>query len=224
MLTLVLSRHGSTPRSNPEQHLGQAIDIGLSEVGRDQATALGRRLAGVEVARILSSPLARARETATILRTAIPNSPTIEVDRRLAEMDYGDWEGLTYAEIEERDEAGRARWEDDPATIACPGGESGNDVAVRAEAFLVDLIAWHDALSGQPHDRPILAVAHSSLNRVLICVATGIPVREYRRRFSQDQTNLTVLRFEHGVGPADARILLLNDTAHLHPAGTVPWD
>jgi len=208
----------------PEQHLGQRIDIGLSDAGRDQADALGRRLVGVEFARILSSPLVRARETASILRAAIPDPPEIEVDPRLAEMDYGDWEGLTYDEIDERDAAERARWEDDPATIACPGGESGTDVALRAEAFLVDLIAWHDALSGQPHERPILAVAHSSLNRVMICVATGIPVREYRRRFSQDQTNLTVLRFEHGVGPADARILLLNDTAHLHPQGTVPWD
>ncbi len=224
MLTLVLSRHGLTPRSNPEQHLGQRIDVGLSDAGREQAAALGRRLGAVPFARVLASPLSRARETAAILRAEIPDPPEVEIDPRLAEMDYGDWEGLTYDEIDARDAAGRARWEDDPATIACPGGESGNDVAVRAEAFLVDLIAWHDALSGRPHERPILAVAHSTINRVLICVATGIPVREYRRRFSQDQANLTVLRFEHGVGPADARILLLNDTAHLHPPGTVPWE
>jgi broad specificity phosphatase PhoE len=224
MLTLVLTRHGLTLRSQPEQHLGQRIDIGLSDAGREQADALGRRLVGVAFARIVSSPLVRARETASILRAAIPDPPEVEVDPRLAEMDYGDWEGLTYGLIDERDAVERARWVEDPATVACPGGESGNDVAARAEAFLVDLIGWHDALSGLPHERPILAVAHSTLNRVLICVATGIPVREYRRRFSQDQANLTVLRFEHGVGPADARILLLNDTAHLHPAGTAPWD
>ena len=78
-------------------------------------------------------------------------------------------------------------------------------------------------MSGTPHERPILAVAHSTLNRVLVCVATGIEVIEFRRRFSQDQANLTVLRFEHGVGPSDARILLLNDTAHLRAPGTVPW-
>jgi broad specificity phosphatase PhoE len=224
MLTLVLTRHGLTPRSQPEQHLGQSIDIGLSDAGREQAAALGRRLVGVAFARIVSSPLVRARETATLLRAAIPEPPEVEVDPRLAEMDYGEWEGLTYGLIDERDAAERARWVEDPAAVPCPDGESGNDVAARAEAFLVDLISWHDALSGLPHERPILAVAHSTLNRVLICVATGIPVREYRRRFSQDQANLTVLRFEHGVGPADARILLLNDTAHLHPLGTVPWD
>jgi broad specificity phosphatase PhoE len=224
MLTLVLTRHGLTSRSQPEQHLGQRIDIGLSDAGREQADALGRRLVGVAFARIVSSHLVRARETAAILRAAIPDPPEVEVDPRLAEMDYGEWEGLTYDQIDEGDAVDRTRWVEDPATVPCPGGESGSDVAARAEAFLVDLIGWHDALSGLPHERPILAVAHSTLNRVLICVATGIPVREYRRRFSQDQANLTVLRFEHGVGPADARILLLNDTAHLHALGTVPWD
>jgi probable phosphoglycerate mutase len=225
MLTLVLTRHGLTARSLPEQHLGQRIDIGLSEAGQAQAAALGQRLAGVAFERILASPLARARQTATIVRTTLPTRPDIEVDPRLAEMDYGRWEGLTYDQIEQEDAAARASWEDDPATIACPGGESGDQVAERARAFLVDLIGWHEGRHGHAtlDERPVLAVAHSTLNRVLVCVATGIPVREFRRRFSQDQANLTVLRFEHGVGPSDARIVLLNDTAHLHAPSAVPW-
>ena len=224
MLTLVLTRHGLTSRSQPEQHLGQRIDVGLSEAGRAQAEALGRRLSGVPFERIVTSTLVRARETAAIVQAAVPNQPEIASDPRLVEMDYGDWEGLTYEQIEERDGVRRERWEADPESFACPGGESGDDVADRARGFLIDLIDWHDSMRGTPHERPVLAVAHSTFNRVLVCVATGIPVREYRRRFSQDQANLTVLRFEHGVGPADARILLLNDTAHLHAPGTVPWD
>jgi broad specificity phosphatase PhoE len=226
VLTLVLTRHGLTDRSIPEQHLGQRIDIGLSDEGRTQADALGRRLAGVAFERIVSSPLRRARETAAILAAAAPRRPSPEVDGRLMEMDYGAWEGLTYAQIEAGDPAHRARWERDPAASACPGGESGDEVAVRATAFLRDLIAWHDALehSGSPAERPVLAVGHSSFARILVCVATGIPIAEFRRRFSQDQANLTVLRFEHGRGSADARILVLNDTAHLHAAGAIPWD
>jgi broad specificity phosphatase PhoE len=223
MLTLVLTRHGLTDRSLPEQHLGQRIDIGLSEDGRAQAEALVRRLVGVDFERMFVSPLIRAQETAAIVGAGLPDHPASELDRRLVEMDYGDWEGLTYEQIDERDAARRADWEADPAATACPGGESGDEVAIRAESFLIDLIAWHDGRQGTPHERPVLAVAHSTLNRVLVCVATGIPVREYRRRFSQDQANLTVLRFEHGVGPADARILLLNDTAHLRAPGTTPW-
>ena len=228
MLTLVLTRHGLTDRSIPEQHLGQRLDIGLSAAGRDQAAALGRRLSGVRFERIVASPLARARETAAIVRVDLPTSPgppEVELDSRLLEMDYGAWEGLTYAEIDAREAAIRRRWEQDPAVTACPGGESGDEVAARATAFLLDLIAWHDRShgAGSETERPVLAVAHSTLNRVMVCVATGIPVREFRRRFSQDQANLSVLRFEHGVGPSDARIVLLNDTAHLQAPGAQPW-
>jgi probable phosphoglycerate mutase len=225
MLTIVLTRHGLTSRSEPEQHLGQRIDIGLSDAGRAQAAALGQRLAGVTFERIVASPLVRARQTAAIVRSALPVKPEVEIDPRLSEMDYGRWEGLTYDQIEGTDAAERERWEVDPATTACPGGESGDQVAARARAFLVDVIAWHDTRHGSlsKEERPVLAVAHSTFNRVLVCVATSIRIVEFRRRFSQDQANLSVLRFEHGVGPSDARIVLLNDTAHLHPPGAVPW-
>ena len=192
MLTLVLTRHGLTARSLPEQHLGQRIDEALSTEGRAQAARLGDRLAGVVFERIIASPLIRARETAAIVRAEGTAQPEVELDPRLAEMDYGAWEGLTYPEINRRDAAERERWEADPATFACPGGESGDDVAARARAFLVDLIAWHDARhgAGSADERPVLAVGHSSLNRVLVCVATGIEIREFRRRFSQDQARI----------------------------------
>jgi probable phosphoglycerate mutase len=226
VLTIVLTRHGLTGQSIPEQHLGQRIDVGLSDEGRAQAEVLGRRLAGVAFERIVSSPLRRARETAGIVAAAAPGRPSPELDDRLSEMDYGAWEGLTYAQIEAHDPTARARWERDPAVNACPSGESGNDVAARATDFLRDLIAWHEQLEGVGSmvQRPVLAVAHSTFDRILVCVASGTPVSEFRRRFSQDQANLTVLRFEHGRGPADARILILNDTAHLRAVGAIPWD
>lgn len=128
MLTLVLTRHGLTDRSDPEQHLGQGIDIGLSAAGRAQAAALAGRIADERFDRIVASPLRRAMETAATVAGDRP----VEPDPRLKEMDYGAWEGLTYAEIDERDAALRAHWVADPASLACPGGESGADVAVRA--------------------------------------------------------------------------------------------
>jgi broad specificity phosphatase PhoE len=235
MLTLVLTRHGLTPRSVPEQHLGQRFDVALSEEGRAQAHALAGRLADVTFGGIVASPLVRAHQTARIVAAGLSGRvPAVETDARLAEMDYGEWEGLTYAEIDARDADRRRAWEDDPAAIGCPGGESGDDVAVRARDFLVDLLAANaaaddrserDAGAGSPVDPtlPILAVAHSSLNRILICVALGLPVREFRLRLQQDQVNLTVLRFEHGTGPSDARLILLNDLAHVRPPGATPW-
>jgi broad specificity phosphatase PhoE len=222
VLTLVLTRHGLTPRSKPEQHLGQKIDIGLSDEGRAQAEALARRLTGIELWKIVSSPLVRARQTAEI----VAGGRTIDIDARLAEMDYGRWEGMTYEQIEELDAEGRRRWEEDPATRACPSGESGNDVARRVRAFLEELLEDHVVRHGSSDatEWPVLAVAHSSTNRILMCVALDLPVREFRQRFSQGQVNLTVLRFEHGDGPTDARLVLANDLAHVRPAGATPWE
>lgn len=221
MLTLVVTRHGLTDRSHPEQHLGQTIDVPLNDAGRAQARALGRRLADVRFERVISSPLLRAQETAEILAAGAP----VEPDPRLFEMDYGRWEGLTYAELERHYPAERAAWVRAPDVLACPGGESGFDVAERVGAFLVDLLQDHVRRHGSSDQEgePVLVVAHSSTNRILVCLALGLPIREYRQRLVQGQANLTVLRFEHGDGPTDARLLLLNDLAHLRTAGARPW-
>ena len=219
MLTLVLTRHGLTTRSDPEQHLGQTIDVPLSDEGRAQAVALAARLAPIAFDRIISSPLLRARETAEAIRTApceVPRPP-LETDARLVEMDYGAWEGRTYDEIDASDGDRRRRWESDPADNRCPGGESGNDVARRAAAFLDDLLA-------APGDTRVLAVAHSTLNRVLLCLALGIPVREFRARLVQSQVNLTAIHWENGARPAEAQLLLMNDVAHVRKPPQVPWE
>ncbi|HTS15619.1 MAG TPA: histidine phosphatase family protein [Candidatus Sulfotelmatobacter sp.] len=230
MLTVVLTRHGGTTRSTPEQHLGQHLDVPLSDAGRAQAAALGRRLAGVAFERVVSSPLQRAVETA---RLVVPGREP-ELDRRLLEMDYGAWEGLTYEQIAARDGPARLLWEADPASLACPGGESGHDVAVRVRAFLEAAIeaaepdveaAQADAAAGADAeaDHRILVVAHSSTDRILLCVALGVPVRDYRRRFAQAPANLTVLRFPGGRG-GGAKALLLDDVGHLRGLSGATWD
>jgi broad specificity phosphatase PhoE len=238
MLTLVLTRHGLTDRSEPEQHLGQRIDISINTAGRRQAEALARRLAPVRFDRVVTSPLFRARETAALLVWGVP----IEADPRLREMDYGAWEGRTYAQVEESDRELRRDWELSPDVIACPGGESGNAVATRLRSFLADMLEDHrrcqakaafraatsglgaraDASQGPP-GRPVLAVGHATTNRILLCVALGVAVRDYRRRFVQGQANITVLRWGVDDGPEDATLLLLNDLAHLRSATEAPW-
>ena len=283
MLTLVLTRHGLTDRSEPEQHLGQRIDISLNAAGTRQAQVLGRRLAPVRFDRVITSPLFRARETAALLARGVP----VEADPRLREMDYGDWEGRTYADIQAFDGARRRDWEQAPELIPCPGGESGNDVAKRVQAFLVDVLEEHarrearaafrasvgmsdtpgtsgirertamlpplaapeprprpgsvrsapsdlpplrrsappptPAAPAGPPDRPILVVAHATTNRILLCVALGVAMRDFRRRFVQGQANVTVLRWDAGAGPEDATLELLNDIEHLRSATEAPW-
>jgi broad specificity phosphatase PhoE len=218
MLTFVLTRHGLTDRSDPEQHLGQRIDIGLSLAGRAQAAALAGRIGAEHFDRIIASPLRRAQETVRVVAGDRP----VELDPRLAEMDYGRWEGLTYQQIEATDAGHRRRWEADPAGLRCPDGESGGDVAARAQAFLDDLLAW--AAPASEGQQVVLTVAHSSFNRVLLCVAMGVPVRDYRRRFAQGQGNLTVIRWPSGARIPDGRLLVANDTSHLALRGQSPWE
>ena len=228
MLTLVLTRHGLTDRSYPEQHLGQRIDISINEAGRAQAQALAHRLSAVRFDRVITSPLFRARETAGIIVPGVD----VEADPRLKEMDYGAWEGLTYTQLEEQDVATRREWELAPDRLACPGGESGNEVAERVRSFLSDLIdehrAWYARASFRPalapENRPVLAVGHSSTNRILLCVALGTDVRDYRKRFLQGQGNLTVLRWEDGDGPEDAKLIVANDLGHLRGPDALPWE
>ena len=218
MLTFVLTRHGLTDRSDPEQHLGQQIDVGLSAAGRAQAVALAARIGAEHFDRIIASPLLRARETAS----AVAGDRAVELDPRLMEMDYGLWEGRTYQQINATDAPHRARWEADPAGLSCPGGESGEDVARRARTFLEDLLAWAAPVTeGQ---QVVLTIAHSSFNRILLCVAMGVPVRDYRRRFAQGQGNLTVIRWPSGAHVADGRLLVANDTSHLAAPGQSPWE
>ena len=240
MLNLLLTRHGQAVAANVM--LGGQLDIRLTEEGRSEAEALARRLAGVRVDRIISSPMLRSVETAQAIATGRP----VEVDERLRELNYGRWENLTYAEIEARDPDLRNRWEHDPAGTHSPDGESGDDVAGRALGFLVDLLG---AELGEPRERNgrrspdpggsrgtvteqdaeaegerrVLVVAHGTFNRILLCVAMGVPVRDYRRRFIQDRTNLTVLRYERGDAPDEAQLVLANDVSHMRAPGLAPW-
>ena len=153
-------------------------------------------------------------------------------------MDYGAWEGLTHRQIDERDARARREWERDPARVACPGGESGDDVARRVRLFLSDMLAEHQAWyarasfraatsvggsGGAALERSVLVVAPSTLNRILVCVALGADVADFRRRFVQDHANLTVLRWEAGAGPADGTLVLANDVGHLRAADQRPW-
>lgn len=219
MPTIVVTRHGLTTRSVPEQHLGQRIDAGLSDEGRAQAAALAERLADATFARIVTSPLRRARETAdAITAHAGLGRPAVELDDRLLEMDYGAWEGLTYEEIEATDGERRARWETDPAGLPCPGGESGNDVAARVSSLIAEVLRSSRGLD------PVLLVGHSSVNRILACIVLGVPVGEYRRQFGQGQVNVTAFEWpDDDLAINGAKTLVLNDLAHVRRPPETPW-
>jgi probable phosphoglycerate mutase len=151
-----LVRHGETDWARLGRHTGRT-DIALTEAGRDQARALGRRLAGHPFGLVLTSPLSRAAETA-----AICGHPDAVADPDLMEWDYGDLEGRTTAEIR----AERPDW-----TIwrgPWPGGETIDQVAARADRIVTRLRAM-------AFDGDALVFAHGHLLRVLGARWVGLP-------------------------------------------------
>ncbi len=217
MLTVLLTRHGHTDKSEPEQYLGQRIHASLTDRGRRDAQALRDRLDGVHLDRLISSPLGRAVETAEILVRG--SDVSVETDERLSELDYGAWEGHTVDEIDRRFPGERELYEENPAIHPVGGGESGLSVAARLGAMLEDLLVWWQA---EAADRACLLVGHSSVNRIFLAVVLGVPLADYRRRFKQDWASLTVLRWESvEAGPL---LMLANDESHSKGIRGPTWE
>jgi broad specificity phosphatase PhoE len=216
VLTLLLSRHGHTDRSEPEQYLGQRINAELSARGRADARKLARRLANVEIQRVVTSSLKRAFETAEIL--ARSHGVAVEPEPRLVELDYGDWEGHTLEDINALFPGEYEKYDRDPAHHEVGGGESGTEVAARLWPVIDGLIDWAEKRGGES---TALVVGHSSTNRILLALLLGVELNDYRRRFDADWTSLTVLRWaDRASGP---RLLLSNDQSHTRGMRGVTW-
>ena len=138
-------RHGETPPNRAGLLLGRS-DAALTQHGRAQAERLAKTVAGLGVERVLSSPLRRTRDTAAPIAAAC--DLTVEVDDRLIEIDYGEWEGNPFGDL---DPAVVSRWRRD-GSFAPPGGESLEVVAERVASFCEE---WLD-------DRVVVAVSHVS--------------------------------------------------------------
>jgi broad specificity phosphatase PhoE len=161
---LLIVRHGETEWSKLGRHTGRT-DLDLTELGRAQAIAaapvITELLDGGRIAHVFTSPRRRAVHTAELAL----REPAV-VDERLAEFDYGDYEGLFTDEILDRDPSWNL-WRD-----GCPGGEGPGDVAARCDAFLADI----DALALDDEHDAVVAVCHGHLSRALVSRAVGWPV------------------------------------------------
>jgi broad specificity phosphatase PhoE len=150
MSSLLLARHGETDWNREHRVQGQT-DIGLNDAGRDQSELLAESLADVRLDAIVSSDLARARETAE----AVARRQGLEVvtDAALREKNFGSWEGLTDVEIAERfPDAVRGRWGD---------GEGTEDVAGRVLPAIERIRARHP-------DGAVLVVSHGGPIRIIL--------------------------------------------------------
>jgi broad specificity phosphatase PhoE len=192
---LILLRHGETEWSKSGRHTGRT-ELDLTETGREQAKLAADALAVLEFDNLLvvSSPRQRARVTAELAGLHID-----EVSALLAEWDYGDYEGLTTAQIREQAPDWLV-W-----THGCPGGESLQQVSDRAD----EAIGY--ALE-QMQTRDVLFVGHGHFSRAMVTRWAELPITE-GIRFAMVAASIGVCGFEHGV----RQISALGLTGHRHP-------
>jgi broad specificity phosphatase PhoE len=157
-------RHGETDW-NAERRLQGQLNIALNDVGRRQSAQCGSTLRGLIAARrkapadfaFISSPLSRARETIEILRSGLDlPRDGYAIEPRLAELSFGRWEGLTYAEVRALDSAVLAVRERDKWNFTTPDGESYAQLLARVRA-------WHAGVTGD-----IIVAAHGGVARALM--------------------------------------------------------
>ena len=190
---LILVRHGQTQTNAEGRLLGRA-DPPLTDLGRRQAAALVAAVGPVD--RVVSSPLGRARETATCF--GVP----VDVDEQWVEIDYGEYDGRPLADVPA--ELWR-RWRLDTG-FCPPGGESIAAVGARVRAAC-------EALKAEASERTVVVVSHVSPIKAAVAWALGVGDEVVWRLFLEVASVSRV-----GIGPAGPMLRTYNDTTHL-PAG-----
>jgi probable phosphoglycerate mutase len=150
-----LARHGETEWSRDMRHTGRT-DIPLTANGEEQAAELREPLATIPFDRVLCSPLERARETCRLAGLL----DEADLDDRLLEWDYGDYEGITSEQIHEVS-PDWLLWRD-----GCPNGETAADVGARVDGVIDELLAEGDAT--------VAVFAHGHVLRVLAARWLGL--------------------------------------------------
>lgn len=193
MSQLILVRHGQTDANAAGLLLGRT-DPDLNAAGREQAEAVAARVATFGPERVLSSPLARCVQTAGLVAGAC-GVATVEVEERLVEVDYGEYDGLPFSELP-TDLVRRWRTE---ADFAPPGGESLESVGVRMAALGAEILA-------DLGKAPVVAVSHVSPIKAAVCWALGLPdLASWRMRLD----NATMTRL--APGPEGPVLLSFNE-------------
>ncbi len=184
---ILLIRHCEVPDEYRGRYIG-STDVPLSEAGRAAARNLAPQLASFAPETVVSSPLRRAAETAEL---AAPGRE-IRFDSRLAEIDFGAWEALSFAEIEQRATPEELRcWSKSPGKMAFPGSESFPSFRRRVDAAFAELLA---GTAGEI----VAVVTHGGPAMRILATLHHLPP-ERQHELLPPRGSITVLNFHQGV-------------------------
>ncbi len=209
MATVLLVRHGRTTANAAGILAGRTAGVRLDETGLAQARTTGERIASVRVAQLVTSPQERCRQTARSIAAVHPESPSVAVDRGLAECDYGEWQGRSLAEL--RKEKLWQVVQRHPSSVTFPGGESMPAMQHRA----VEAVRRRDAAVEAEHGPGAVwvAVTHGDLVKVLLADALGMHLDLFQR-LHVDPASVTVIQY------TPDRPYVLSSNSH---AGDLSW-
>jgi probable phosphoglycerate mutase len=190
---IYLARHGETAWSLSGQHTG-LTDLPLTARGERNASRLRQRLAGLTFAKVSTSPLQRARRTCELAGFG----PVAEIDNDLLEWNYGEYEGRRTSEIR----AERPNWQ--LFRDGCPGGESPQQVAARADRAVCRL----RAVEGD-----VLLFSSGHFLRVLAVRWIGLELTTNARLFMLSTASLSAVGYEDSLERPVIR--LWNETRHV---------
>lgn len=200
-LRLILLRHGQTEMSAKRLYSGRS-NPPLSEIGEQQAKAAARFIAGRGgIDAVVASPLERCQQTARYAADAL--GLEVETIEGLVELDFGEWDGLSFNEASERDPELHAKWLQDPK-VAPPGGES-------LQASFRRVKAVHAELEQRFAGKNVLVVSHVTPIKSLLRLALGATGAVYHR-MHLDLASISIVEF-YADGPTCVRSM--NDTGHL---------
>lgn len=199
-MRLILVRHGQTQWNLERRFQGGGSDIRLNELGRRQARCSGLALKTEKIDAVYSSPLSRARDTAREI--ARHHRLRVRVEPGFTEIDAGDLEGALFERLPQEQPAFWKQWREGTGSIACPGGESLDDMMERTWAALGRIRARH------PGDT-VVVVSHTFTVLSLFLRALEMDTGLFRR-LRLDVGSITVLDLDGD----RARLVKFNDTCH----------
>ena len=200
MTKIILVRHGETKWNLLGRYQGQT-DIALSDKGLQQAQMLAKRFAFPEISAAYSSDLQRAYKTASCVadRFSLP----VTEKAGLREMNFGEWEGLTYKQIAVQWPEAMGTFFQRPDMLEIPGGEGFAVLQERAVKCIEEIVASNVG-------KTVAVVAHGAILRTILTHVLHMPLR-YVWTIRQDNTAVNILRYDEG----NCMVELVNSTAHL---------
>lgn len=200
MGTVLLIRHGQSVANAQGVLAGRAPGVHLDEHGEKSAGELGAHLSALPIAKVLVSPLERTRQTAELI---FANKFPIEIESRITECDYGEWQGRLLSEL-----STETLWkivQNEPDQMTFPNGESMQQMSDRAVAAIRE---WDAQLSAE-HGPDVIwaAISHGDVIKAICADALSMPLRNFQR-ISIEPSSVSVVQYRS----ESAQVHKLNDT------------